>query len=81
MSENIEVPYYIVDDDGNTSSWNQKKEAYIDDGELKEMLLEFLGGDVCEKDLEKILNAASDENISEEEFDNLVDEFILNSKK
>lgn len=75
-----EIPYFIYDEDGNASSWNPKKEAYIDDGELKELLLDFLDDDVPEEDIEEILNAASDENLTEEEFDRLLDEFIFKNK-
>lgn len=81
MSKYAEIPYYIFNEDGSTSGWSHKKEAYIDDGDLKELLLEFLDDDVPEENIEKILKAASDENLTEEEFDKLVDEFILNSKK
>ena len=75
-----DIPYYIFDEDGKASSWNPKKEAYIDDNELKELLLDFLDDDVSDEAIEDILKAASDENLTEEEFDKLVDEFILNNK-
>jgi Ca2+-binding EF-hand superfamily protein len=55
-------------------------EAYIDDGDLKELLIELLGDDISEEEIQKVLDAASDENLTEEEFDNLIDEFILKNK-
>jgi hypothetical protein len=47
---------------------------------LKELLLELLGDDVSQEEIQKILEAASDENLSEEEFDELLDEFILKNQ-
>lgn len=75
-----EVPYYILDDDGNSHSISSK-EAYIDDGDLRELLIDFLGDSVSEEEIQKILDAASDKNLSEEDFDRLLDNFILNNKK
>ena len=75
-----EIPYYTLDEDGNSQSISSNSEAYIDDGDLKELLLELLGDNVSDEDIQKILEAASDENLSEEEFDKLIDEFILKNK-
>lgn len=75
-----EVPYYILDEDGNIESVKSKGEAYIDDDDLRELLIELLGEDVPDEDIQTILDAASDDNISEEDFDKLVDEFILKNK-
>ena len=75
-----EVPYYIVDDDGNSHSISSE-EAYIDDGDLRELLIDFLGDSVSEEEIQKILDAASDKNLSEEDFDRLLDNFISNNKK
>jgi hypothetical protein len=75
-----EIPYYSLDEDGNSQSISSNGEAYIDDGDLKELLLELLGNDVSDEDIQEILEAASDENLSEEEFDKLIDEFILKNK-
>lgn len=75
-----EVPYYILDDDGNSHSISSK-EAYIDDGDLRELLIDFLGDSVSEEEIQKILDAASDKNLSEEDFDRLLDNFISNNKK
>ena len=74
-----EIPYYSLDEDGNSQSLNYG-EAYIDDGDLKELLLELLGDDVSQEEIQKILEAASDENLTEEEFDELLDEFILKNQ-
>jgi Ca2+-binding EF-hand superfamily protein len=76
-----DVPYYIYDDDEEKSHvMSPDGEAYIDDGDLKELLIDMLGDDVPEEEIQKILKAASDENLSEEDFDKLVDDFILNHK-
>ena len=74
------VPYYVVDEDGESSLIGQNGEAYIDDDDLKDLLIDLLGDDVPEEEIQKILKAASDENLSEEDFDMLVEEFILKNK-
>lgn len=73
-----EIPYYTIDDEKSQSS--AQAEAYIDDDDLKELLLELLGEDVSDEDIQEILDAASDENLTEEEFDRLIDDFILRNK-
>jgi len=75
-----EIPYYILDEDGNSQSLSSN-EAYIDDGDLRELLIDFLGDSVSEEEIQKILDAASDKNLSEEDFDRLLDNFISNNKK
>ena len=75
-----DVPYYVYDDDEKSHIKSPDGEAYIDDGDLRELLVEMLGDDVPDEEIQKILKAASDENISEEDFDKLVDDFILNNK-
>lgn len=75
-----DIPYYIYDDDEKSHVMSEDGEAYIDDGDLKELLMDMLGEDVCEDEIQNILKAASDENISEEDFDKLVDDFILKNK-
>ncbi len=75
-----DVPYYVYDNDEKSHIKSPNGEAYIDDGDLRELLIEMLGDDVSEEEIQKILKAASDENISEEDFDKLVDDFILNNK-
>lgn len=74
-----DIPYYVMDGEGNTQQVIAG-EAYIDDGDLKELLIELLGDDISEEEIQKVLDAASDENLTEEEFDNLIDEFILKNK-
>ena len=76
-----EVHYYIFDEEGAVKSVSASKEAYIDDNDLKDLLIDFLGDEVSQEDIQKILEAASDEKLSEEDFDKLVDEFILKNKK
>ena len=76
-----EVPYYILDEDGNSQSITSNNEAYIDDEDLRELLIDFLGASVSADEIQKILDAASDENLSEEDFDKLIDNFILKNKK
>lgn len=75
-----EIPYYTFDDEGNPNVNESEGEAYIDDGDLKDLLIDFLGDKISEEEIQKILDAASDENLSEEDFDRLVDEFILKNK-
>lgn len=75
-----DIPYYIYDDDEKSHVMSEDGEAYIDDGDLKELLMDMLGENVCEDEIQNILKAASDENISEEDFDKLVDDFILKNK-
>ena len=72
-----EIPYYLFDDEGKVEAIASNGEAYIDDGDLKDLLIDFLGDDVPPEEIQKILDAASDKNLSEEDFDKLVDEFIL----
>ena len=76
-----EVPYYALDEDGNSEFMPSDGEAYIDDEDLRELLIELLGDNVSEAEIQKILEASSDENITEEEFDRLLDDFILKNKK
>ena len=74
-----EVPYYVFDDE-KPHKMSENGEAYIDDGELRDLLIDLLGDNVSEEEIQKILKAASDENLSEEDFDKLVDDFILKNK-
>ena len=73
-----DIPYYVLDENGHVSS---STEPYIDDGDLKDLLLSVLGEDVPQEDIQKILDASGDNELSEEDFDKLVDEFILKNKK
>lgn len=75
-----EIPYYTLDEEGKSEGISSKGEVYIDDGDLKDLLVEILGDEISHDEIQKILDAASDENLSEDEFDNLIDEFILKNK-
>ena len=77
---NKEIPYYILDLKGNSERLSSDNPAYIDDEDLRELLIDFLGNSVPESEIQKILDAASDEKLSEEDFDKLIDEFILKNK-
>lgn len=78
---NSDIPYYALDFEGNSSRLSSDNPAYIDDEDLRELLIDLLGDSVSESEIQKILDAASDEEISEEDFDKLIDEFILKNKK
>jgi Ca2+-binding EF-hand superfamily protein len=75
-----DVHYYTLDEDGNSECSTPNDEAYIDDNDLRDLLIDLLGDSVSDDEIQKILNAASNEDMSEEEFDKLVDEFILKNK-
>ena len=75
-----EIPYYVYDEDEQSRPMSMDGEAYIDDEELRALLIDLLGGDIPEDEIQKILKAASDEDISEDDFDKLVDDFILKNK-
>ena len=77
----MQIPYYIFDKNGNIEFISPDKEAYIDDSDLKDLLIDLLGDKVSSKDIEEILKAASDENLSESDFDKLIDDFILKNMK
>lgn len=76
-----EVPYYTLDDENQAKCVSSNGEAYIDDGDLKDLLIDLLGDEISEDEIQKILDASNDENLSEDDFDKLVDEFILKNKK
>ena len=44
-----DIPYYVMDGEGNTQQVTAG-EAYIDDGDLKELLIELLGDDISEEE-------------------------------
>ena len=78
---NKEIPYYTLDLEGNSKRLSSDNQAYIDDEDMRELLIDFLGDSVSESEIQKILDAASDEKLSEEDFDKLIDEIILKNKK
>ena len=55
-----DIPYYVLDENGNVSS---STEPYIDDGDLKDLLLSVLGEDVPQEDIQKILDASGDNEL------------------
>ena len=72
-----EIPYYTFDKTTPSECATSNGEAYIDDEDLRQLLIDLLGDKVSDSDIQEILDAASDEKMSEEEFDKLLDEFIL----
>ena len=73
------VPYYVYDDEKPHEGCGQA-EPYIDDEDLREFLLEFVGDNACEEDIQELINASADESISEEDFDRLLEDFISKYK-
>ena len=49
-----EVPYYVYDDDEKSHIKSPDGEAYIDDGELRDLLIDLMGDDVPEEEIQKI---------------------------
>lgn len=45
-----DIPYYVLDNDGNIKS---STEPYIDDDDLKELLISLLGDDVSSDEIQK----------------------------
>lgn len=78
---NNDIPYYSLDFEGNSSRLSSDNPAYIDDEDLRELLIDILGDSVSESEIQKILDAASDEELSEEDFDRMIDDFILKNRK
>lgn len=56
------------------------EEYYIEDSDLVELLKDVLGDKITDEDIERILKASEDGNLSEDDFDNLVDEILSRSK-
>ncbi|MCR5026888.1 MAG: hypothetical protein K6A34_05565 [Methanobrevibacter sp.] len=57
-----------------------EEEYYIEDNDLIDLLKDVLGEKITDEDIEKILKASEDGEISEEDFDNLVDEILSRSR-
>ena len=76
-----EIPYYTFDNNDGSDYASAIGEAYIDDEDLRQLLIDLLGDKVSKEDIQEILDAASDEDISEDEFDKLIDEFILKNSE
>lgn len=56
------------------------EEYYIEDNDLIDLLKDVLGDKITDEDIEKILVASEDGEITEEDFDNIVDEILAKSK-
>lgn len=57
-----------------------EEEYYIEDNDLVDLLKDVLGDKITDEDIEKILAASEDGEITEEDFDNLVDEILARSR-
>ena len=55
-------------------------EYYIEDNDLVDLLKDVLGDRITDEDIEKILAASGDSEITEEDFDQIVDEILAKSK-
>ena len=55
-------------------------EYYIDDNDLIDLLKDVLGDKITDEDIEKILAASEDNEITEADFDYIVDEILAKSK-
>lgn len=55
-------------------------EYYIEDNDLVDLLKDVLGDRITDEDIEKILAASEDSEITEEDFDHIVDEILAKSK-
>ena len=58
----------------------ENEEYYIEDNDLVDLLKEVLGDKITDEDIERILKASEDGDLSEDDFDNLVDEILSRSK-
>ncbi|MBQ9025243.1 MAG: hypothetical protein IJ104_02520 [Methanobrevibacter sp.] len=56
------------------------EEYYIEDNDLVDLLKDVLGDKITDADIERILKASEDGEITEEDFDNIVDEILAKSK-
>ena len=69
-----EIPYYIFDDEGDSEFYSSDEEIYIDDEDLKALLIDFFGDTVPEEEIQRIIDATSNGEMTEEEFDKLIDD-------
>lgn len=58
----------------------ENEEYYIEDNDLVNFLKDVLGDKITDGDIQRILDASDDGELSEEDFDNLVDEILARSK-
>jgi rubrerythrin len=59
----------------------ENEEYYIEDNDLVDLLKDVLGDKITDEDIQRILDASDDGELSEEDFDNIVDEILARSKK
>jgi hypothetical protein len=57
-----------------------EEEYYIEDNDLIDLLKDVLGDKITDEDIERILAASEDGDLSEDDFDNIVDEILANSR-
>lgn len=57
-----------------------EEEYYIEDSDLADLLKDVLGDKITDEDIERILVASDDGEITEDDFDILVDEILAKSK-
>ncbi len=55
-------------------------EYYIEDDDLVKLLKDVLGDKITDEDIEKILKASGDGDLSENDFDMIVDEILTKNK-
>lgn len=58
----------------------ENEEYYIEDDDLAVLLKDVLGDKITDDDIERILAASEDGEITEEDFDHIVDEILAKSK-
>lgn len=58
----------------------ENEEYYIEDNDLAILLKDVLGDKISDEDIERILSASGDGEITEEDFDHIVDEILAKSK-
>ena len=56
------------------------EEYYIEDSDLADLLKNLLGDRITDEDIERILSASDDGEMTEDDFDILVDEILAKSK-
>ena len=57
-----------------------EEEYYIEDNDLVNLLKDVLGDKISDEDIERILTASDDGEITEQDFDDIVDEILARTK-
>ena len=57
-----------------------EEEYYIEDNDLVDLPKDVLGDKITDEDIDRILKASEDGDLSEDDFDNLVDEILARSR-